>query len=120
MDIKELRKNLGIDDYLELVKEDRNCHGAYISFGQYMYLLEKENQALKKSLKASRRVAKHHLNRELDLENQQKEFIEWLENEIKNSDICDVYVHGMKFNSAEKMIYKDILSKYKETVGYKE
>ena len=51
MDIKELRKNLGIDDYLELVKEDRNCHGAYISFGQYMYLLEKENQELKQLIK---------------------------------------------------------------------
>lgn len=50
-------------------------------------------------------------------QDEQKEFIEYLENEIKNSDICDVYVRGMKFNSAEKMIYKDILSKYKETIG---
>ena len=47
---KDLRKKLGIDDWLELVKEDRNCNGAYISFGQYMYLLEKENQELKKQL----------------------------------------------------------------------
>lgn len=49
-----------------------------------------------------------------------KKFIEYLENEIKNSDICDVYVRGMKFNSAEKMIYKDILSKYKEIIGVKD
>ena len=55
-----------------------------------------------------------------DLKEQQKEFIEYLENEIKNSDICDVYVRGMKFNSAEKMIYKDILSKYKEIIGVKD
>lgn len=48
MDVKELRESLGIDDYLELVKEDKNCNGAYISFGQYMYLLENEIQELKK------------------------------------------------------------------------
>ena len=60
------------------------------------------------------------LNENTKLINQQKEFIEYLENEIKNSDICDVYVRGMKFNSAEKMIYKDILSKYKEIIGSKD
>lgn len=119
MDIKELRKNLGIDDYLELVKEDRNCHGAYISFGQYMYLLEKENQALKKSLKASRRVAKHHLNREFDLENQQKEFIEWLEDMIRTLEMLD-RTFALQNYKNEIRIYKEILSKYKETVGYKE
>lgn len=119
MDIKELRKNLGIDDYLESVKEDRNCHGAYISFGQYMYLLEKENQALKKSLKASRRVAKHHLNREFDLENQQKEFIEWLEDMIRTLETLD-RTFALQNYKNEIRIYKEILSKYKETVGYKE
>lgn len=119
MDIKELRKNLGIDDYLELVKEDRNCHGAYISFGQYMYLLEKENQALKKSLKASRRVAKHHLNREIDLENQQKKFIEWLEDRIRTLEMLDRTFTLQNYKN-EIRIYKEILSKYKETVGYKE
>ena len=87
--------------------------------------IQKENQELKKQLeKKYEKVGT--LTRELLYEenakliNQQKEFIEWLENEIKNSDICDVYVHGMKFNSAEKMIYKDILSKYKEIIGVKD
>ena len=84
----------------------------------------KENQDLKKQLEymtLCRDIASGHRkevqDRETILLNQQKKFIEYLENEIKNSDICDVYVHGMKFNSAEKMIYKDILSKYKEIIG---
>ena len=44
-----MREELGIDDWLELVKEDKNLNGAYISFAQYMYLLEKENQELKRN-----------------------------------------------------------------------
>ena len=86
--------------------------------------IKKENQDLKKQLEdmtLCRDIASGHRkevqDRETILLNQQKKFIEYLENEIKNSDICDVYVHGMKFNSAEKMIYKDILSKYKEIIG---
>lgn len=39
--IKELRKDLGIDEYLELLKEDKNLNGAYVSFGQYIDILEK-------------------------------------------------------------------------------
>lgn len=86
----------------------------------------KENQDLKKKLDELQtlynNMFKCHCNRVQveTLLSQQKEFIEYLENEIKNSDICDVYVHGMKFNSAEKMIYKDILSKYKEMIGVKD
>ena len=88
-------------------------------------LLE-ESQELKKKLDELQtlynNMFKCHCNRVQveTLLSQQKEFIEYLENEIKNSDICDVYVRGMKFNSAEKMIYKDILSKYKEIIGVKD
>ena len=74
--------------------------------------LERERKEYQETYKDVREEIK-------DYKNQQKEFIEWLENETKNSDICDVYVRGMKFNSAEKMIYKDILSKYKEIIGIK-
>ena len=42
-----MREELGIDDWLELVKEDKNLNGAYISLAQYMYLLEKENRKYK-------------------------------------------------------------------------
>ena len=45
--MNDLRKRLGIDDWLEIIKEDRVCNGAYISIAQYMYLLEKENKKYK-------------------------------------------------------------------------
>jgi len=45
--MSELREKLGIDEWLELVKEDKNLDSAYTSFAQYMYILEQENQELK-------------------------------------------------------------------------
>ena len=94
---------------------------------EYTERLHKENQELKKQLEemdSKLLFTKNELElRQKSIDNkssQQNEFIEYLENEIKNSDICDVYVRGMKFNSAEKMIYKDILSKYKEIIGIKD
>ncbi len=42
---KELEVNkekLGINEWLELIKEDKNLTGAYISIAQYIYLLETE------------------------------------------------------------------------------
>lgn len=41
------KEELGIIDWLELIKEDRNLNGAYISISQYIYLVEKENKQLK-------------------------------------------------------------------------
>ena len=48
---EELKTELGINEWLELIKEDKNLNGAYISISQYIYLIEKENQKLKKHLK---------------------------------------------------------------------
>ena len=48
--MNKLRKELGIDEYLELVKEDKNLNMGYVSFAQYMDILEKENQQLKEQL----------------------------------------------------------------------
>ena len=48
------------------------------------------------------------------LENQQKEFIKWLESEIKACELtCDLIFNHNK----EMKIYKEILSKYKEIIG---
>lgn len=108
---KDLRKKLGIDDWLELVKEDRNCNGAYISFGQYMYLLEKENQELKEQLEdmtLCRDIASGHRkevqDRETILLNQQKETVAEL-------DITEVHI---------LMTLEEVLSKYKEIIGDEE
>ena len=92
----------------------------YCSYELEIMKLRKENQNLKKQLEEGILESLYFdmiTDENIIFKNQQKEFIEYLKSEIKNSDICDVYVHGMKFNSAEKMIYKDILSKYKEIIG---
>lgn len=46
----ELKNGLGIDEWLELIKEDKNLNGSYISIAQYIYLIEKENQETKELL----------------------------------------------------------------------
>ena len=108
----------------ELYEKTKDC--GRVQFINLLMEKEREKQELKKKLDELQtlynNMFKCHCNRVQveTLLSQQKEFIEYLENEIKNSDICDVYVRGMKFNSAEKMIYKDILSKYKEIIGVKD
>lgn len=97
----------------------------YLRSGEYLNQLRFERDMLQHVVDNGEvsKVDKEFIDmthRNTELLAQQKEFIEYLESEIKNSDICDVYVRGMKFNSAEKMIYKDILSKYKEMIGVKD
>ena len=128
---KDLRKKLGIDDWLELVKEDRNCNGAYISFGQYMYLLEKDNQELKKQLEemdSKLFFTKNELEmRQKSIDNklrQQKEFIEWLERKLfLLRDVASELALGMcstDYQDAKIEVYQEILSKYKEIIGVKD
>ena len=128
---KDLRKKLGIDDWLELVKEDRNCNGAYISFGQYMYLLEKENQELKKQLEemdSKLFFTKNELEmRQKSIDNklrQQKEFIEWLERRLfLLRDVASELALGMcstDYQDVKIEVYQEILSKYKEIIGVKD
>ena len=128
---KDLRKKLGIDDWLELVKEDRNCNGAYISFGQYMYLLEKDNQELKKQLEemdSKLFFTKNELEmRQKSIDNklrQQKEFIEWLERKLfLLRDVASELALGMcstDYQDAKIEVYKEVLSKYKEIIGVKD
>lgn len=121
---KDLRKKLGIDDWLELVKEDRNCNGAYISFGQYMYLLEKENQELKEQLEdmtLCRDIASGHRkevqDRETILLNQQKEFIKYLEDYIEVLKSQQDSVEGLDLAEEHMlMTLEEVLSKYKEII----
>ena len=106
---------------VQLLKDQLN----YLRSGEYLNQLRFERDMLQHVVDNSKvsKVDKEFIDmtyRNTELLAQQNEFIEYLENEIKNSDICDVYVRGMKFNSAEKMIYKDILSKYKEIIGVKD
>lgn len=72
--------------------------------------LEKENQELKKQLSNSHQIKV-----------QQKEFIEWLEEKIKNYELplTDENKKALGYTLPMKGIYKEILEKYKEIVGDK-
>lgn len=107
--IKELLK---INEWLELIKEDKNLNGAYICISQYLYLDEKENQELKKQVEDKTedyRRMKDNFDSKVDvltkIETQQKEFINYLEGQIKTS------------TEMSRLIYKNILQKYKEIIG---
>ena len=85
--------------------------------------LEQENQELKKQLSNSHQI-----------EVQQKEFIKWLEKEIKttqdrlnkynekvkNREETDIEYYESIIDERIFDVYEKILSKYKEIVGYKE
>lgn len=75
-------------------------------------LLEKENQELK-----------NQKQEWIDLlnmfKNQQKEFIEYLQNNIESLEFCD-NEFILSNHKKEIKAYKEILSKYKEIIGDKE
>ena len=97
---------------------------------KYIKELQQENQELKKQLSNDHQIKMKRLqqeNKELkqqisnshQIKNQQKEFIEWLEDEI---DKCkygeENYADGddMSYHN-ENELRKEILSKYKEIIG---
>lgn len=112
---KDLRKKLGIDDWLELVKEDRNCNGAYISFGQYMYLLEKENQKLKDRLNT------YENPEDLTLmfmycDEKAKNKIKELQKQLEEKIVSEMKLKDELFNERKEYqgTYKDVRSEIKE------
>lgn len=131
-----LKEQLKINEWLELIKEDKNLNGAYICISQYLYLDEKEKQELKKQLDDANekilllQASEPMLNYKKALEEtQQKEFIEYLEDKIysiepKGTSInfnCEYdseedYLIGMQRQSRLNTL-KEILQKYKEIIG---
>lgn len=89
-------------DYVELNKDNK----LLMIYNQYLL---KEKQELKKQLE--------------DLLNQQKEFIEWLENEIQNykdyeaSFGLTIERDIAEYISEKITIYQAVLLKYKEIIG---
>lgn len=76
------REELGINDWLELIKEDKNLNGAYISISQYIYLIEKENQELKKKLEENKKFNNKVLIYNASAKYNSKKFIKYLEDNI--------------------------------------
>lgn len=91
--------------------------------------LIRENQELKKQLEVGKEQyndlveEKEELQEQLSnshqIEVQQREFINWLEDGIRTLEMLDETFILQNYKN-EIRIYKEILSKYKEIVGYKE
>lgn len=116
-----LKEQLKINEWLELIKEDKNLNGAYICISQYLYLDEKEKQEIKKQLEdmtLCRDIASGHRqevqDREVILLTQQKEFINFLEDEIERKRLNATCM--FEYNNTVLPL-KEILQKYKETIG---
>lgn len=89
---------------------------------EYTSLL-KENQELKKQVENYKKLGfKHLVDKNNNLETQQKEFINYLEDEIKriNSKNIDDGKLNLRLDDikyTQYLIYKEILQKYKEIIG---
>lgn len=116
-----LKEQLKINEWLELIKEDKNLNGAYICISQYLYLDEKEKQEIKKQLEdmtLCRDIASGHRqevqDREVILLTQQKEFINFLKDEIERKRLNATCM--FEYNDTVLPL-KVILQKYKEIIG---
>lgn len=116
-----LKEQLKINEWLELIKEDKNLNGAYICISQYLYLDEKEKKEIKKQLEdmtLCRDIASGHRqevqDREVILLTQQKEFINFLEDEIERKRLNATCM--FEYNDTVLPL-KVILQKYKEIIG---
>lgn len=81
--------------------------------------LIRENKELKGKLKATKEVEVEHLKKEIELKAHQKEFIEWLEEKIKNYELplTDENKKALGYTLPMKGLYKEVLEKYKELIG---
>lgn len=85
--------------------------------------IRKENQELKKQVENYKKLGfKHLVDKNNNLETQQKEFINYLEDEIKriNSKNIDDGKLNLRLDDikyTQYLIYKEILQKYKEIIG---
>ena len=108
----EYTKDDLINSYNVLLKENRILRENAENNDKVVDRVNWENQILKKQLKELEEQSANAINkqvaRSVDLVNQQKEFIEWLERESKEV-IRDAGYH--------QRICLEILDKYKEIIG---
>ena len=106
-----------------VIEEWFNCNDFEYS-DRYIKQLQKENQQLKEYINKYKRLGFKHLNDKCNkLENQQKEFIEYLENEKDRlaRECSQIYEDSLgKTRLVNEDIFNEvdkILSKYKEIIG---
>lgn len=124
MSAKEMFEDLKINEWLELIKEDKNLNGAYISIYQYIYLIEKELQELKKQVENYKKLGfKYLMDKNNNLEIQQKEFIKYLEDEKDRliKETSHYYIDSFdRQHAVNETIYDEvdvILQKYRKIIG---
>ena len=108
----------------ELYEKTKDC--GRVQFVELLMTKERENKELKKQLEEERNKVREYSYKlsnfrcEETYENQQKEFIEYLEDLIKqNETVVEVSKYGLPKNCSKLLIdfYKQILQKYKEIIG---
>lgn len=103
----------------ELYEKTKDC--GRVQFINLLMEKERDNQELKKKLDELQtlynNMFKCHCNRVQveTLLSQQKEFIEWLEQNIENEEYC--YLAQNPGERCRKDVFEEVLSKYKEIIG---
>ena len=106
----------------ELYEKTKDC--GRVQFINLLMEKEREKQELKKKLDELQtlynNMFKCHCNRVQveTLLSQQKEFIEWLEQNIENEEYC--YLAQNPSERCRKDVFEEVLSKYKELIGVKD
>ena len=106
----------------ELYEKTKDC--GRVQFINLLMEKEREKQELKKKLDELQtlynNMFKCHCNRVQveTLLSQQKEFIEWLEQNIENEEYC--YLAQNPSERCRKDVFEEVLSKYKEIIGVKD
>lgn len=91
-------------------------------YKNFCSILDTKNQVLERTAKENQELKKQ-LSNSHQIKNQQKEFIEWLEKEIQGQEDYAVSLgltidYGIaEYTSGKIDALKEILSKYKETIG---
>ena len=124
---QELKEQLevGKEQYNDLVEEKENLQEQldYLRSGEYLNQLRFERDMLQHVVD-NRKVSKvdkefiDMTHRNTELLAQQKEFIEWLEQNIENEEYC--YLAQNPSERCRRDVFEEVLLKYKETIGVKD
>lgn len=92
--------------------------GYYDGLKQGIDELQQENQKLKERLQQQNRKLKQQLSNSHQIKNQQKEFIEWLEDYIDALKQQKETIEGLDIGEEHiLMILEEVLEKYKGIIG---
>ena len=102
----------------ELYEKTKDC--GRVQFINLLMEKERENQELKEQLEEGILESLYFdmiTDENIIFKNQQKEFIEWLEQNIENEEYC--YLAQNPGERCRKDVFEEALSKYKEIIGGK-